>query len=220
MHLLDSRGGADPERAPTAGVSVADAVQPDDLATGRQVRTRNEAHQLFHSGVGVADQVSQRLNDFDEVVRRTVGGHTHRDAAGSVDQQVGEGRGQDDRLDILAVVVRFEVDRVLVQAGRHGERRGRHPAFGVAHGCGAVIGRTEVAVTVDQRQSHGPGLRGPDQRVVDRSIAVRVVLAHDFAHHAGTFHVGPVRPDAHLIHGVEDPALDGFQAVTGIGQSP
>ena len=50
-----------------------------------------------------------------EIVRRDVGGHADGDAAGAVDQQVRELRRQDHRLLLAAVVVRLEVDRLLVE---------------------------------------------------------------------------------------------------------
>jgi hypothetical protein len=62
----------------------------------------------------VLEQMDGRSDDLDEVVRRHVGRHAHRDAARTVDEQVGE-RRQHGRLLELAVVVRDEVDDVLVR---------------------------------------------------------------------------------------------------------
>ena len=53
-----------------------------------------------------------------------VGRHADRDAGGAVDEQVREGRGQDRGLLLLAVVVRPEVDDVLVDAVDHQHRGG------------------------------------------------------------------------------------------------
>ena len=47
----------------------------------------------------------------------------------------------------------------------------------IPHGGGGVVaGRAEVAVAVDQRVAQRPRLRHPDQGVVDRRVAVRVVV--------------------------------------------
>ena len=76
---------------------------------------------------------------------------------------------------------------------------GAMPGLGVARGGGAVVERAEVAVAVDERQAHRERLGHPHEGVVDRLVAVRVVLAHDLADDAAGLHVrrgrgaGPAR---------------------------
>ena len=89
---LDPGGRPHPEAAAAGLVGVADAVEADDLAAGRQVGAGHEPHQPVDVGVGVADQVPQRLHHLDQVVRRHVGGHADRDAGGAVDHEVGDRR--------------------------------------------------------------------------------------------------------------------------------
>ena len=211
-------GGAHPEGAAAGLVGVADAVEPDDLAAGGQVRAGDEAHQVVERCLGVGDQVAQRLDDLDEVVGGDVGGHADRDAGRPVDQQVRDRRGQDHRLGLAGVVVGLEVDGVLVDRGGHRDRSRRHPALGVAHGGGGVVGRAEVAVAVDGRQAHRPVLGHPDERVVDGTVAVRVEATHDLADDAGALDVAAVGPQPHLVHRVEDAALHRLQPVAGVGQ--
>jgi hypothetical protein len=218
VDLLDPRGRPDAERPAPGRVRVTDPVEPDDLAAAGQVGTGDEPHQVLEAGLRVADQVPQRLHDLDQVVRGAVRGHADRDAGGAVDEQVRERGRQHRRLDVLAVVVGAEVDGVGVEVGRHGQRRRRHPALGVPHRRRAVVERAEVPVPVDQGQPHRPRLRGADQGVVDRAVAVRVVLAHHLPDDARALHVRAVGPDAHLLHRVEDPALHGLQPVAGVGQ--
>ena len=153
---LDAGGRAHPERAAAGLVGVADAVEPDDLAAGRQVGAGDEAHQVVERRLRVGDQVLERLDHLDEVVRGDVGGHADRDARRAVDQQVGDRGRQDDRLRLAGVVVGLEVDGVLVDRRRHRDRGRRHPALGVAHRGGRVVGRAEVAVAVDGGQPHRP----------------------------------------------------------------
>ena len=220
MHLLDASGRAHPKRSLSSVVGIVNTIQPDDLAASRQVRPRNEAHQLVDVGVRVLDQMAQRLDDLHQVVRRAVGGHADRDTSRPIDQQVGKGCGEDGRLDIFAVVVRLEVNGVLVQAVGHGRGGWCHAAFRVTH-CGwAVIQRSEVAVTVDEGESHGPRLRGSDERVVDGTVAMRVVLTHDLTDHTGALDVRTVRPYAHLVHRVQDPALHRLEPVPGVRKGP
>ena len=171
--------------------------------------------------VGPVDQRQAGVDDFAEVVRRDVGGHAHGDAAGAVDQQVGDARGQDRRLLLLAVVVVLEVDRVLVEVGHDRHRRPGQAALGVAH-CRRriVVHRAEVALAVDEQQAHGERLGHAHQRVVDREVAVRVVLAHHVADDAGALHVAAVGRVPLFVHREQDAALDGLEAVAHVGQRP
>ncbi len=218
--VLDPRGRTHLERAVAGGVGVADAVEPDDLAAGGQVRAGDEPHDRVEVGTRVLDQVPQRLHDLDEVVRRDVGGHADRDARRPVDQQVGQRRGQHRRLLEPAVVVRLEVDGVLVEGGGHGLGGLVHPDLGVAHRRGRVVGRAEVAVAVQQRQPQRPRLDEPHERVVDGAVAVRVQLAHDLADGTGALDVRAVVPQPHVVHRVEDAPLHGLEPVTRVGQRP
>ena len=47
-----------------------------------------------------------------------------------------------------------------------------------------------------------------------------VILAHHVAHYPGTLFHGPVITNTQLRHAVKHPAMDRFQAVTHIRQSP
>ena len=70
--------------------------------------------------------------------------------------------------------------------------RCRQPALGVARGGGLEVGRAEVAVAVDERVAQREVLGHAHQRVVDRAVAVGVVLAHHVAGDPGALHVRPV----------------------------
>ena len=123
-------------------------------------------------------------------------------------------------LDLARVVV-DEVDGVLVDAVEHRAWRagpggtrcsGRRPAGRRAsRSCpwGAISGwrRREV-------------LAHAHQGVVDRRVAVGVVLAHDVAGDPGALHGGPVGAGAEVVHAPEDPAVHRLEAVAGVGQGP
>ena len=96
---------------------------------------------------------------------------------------------------------------------------GASRALGVAHGGGRVVARrAEVAVAVDQRVAQRPRLRHPDQGVVDRRVAVRVVVTHDVTDDAGALHVAAVGPEAAVEHRVEDLAVYRLEAVAHVRQ--
>src|SRR5262249_13086918 len=70
----------------------------DDLAAKREVWALDLVHELGGRGIGIVDQVDAGPADLAQVVRRDVRGHTDRDAARAVDEQVRELGWQDDRL--------------------------------------------------------------------------------------------------------------------------
>jgi hypothetical protein len=162
--------------------------------------------------------VTGRRNDLHEVVRGHVGGHADRDALGAVDEQVGQGGRQHVRLHVGAVVVRHEVDDVLVEVRDHREGGPRLADLGVPLGGRPVVERPEVAVPVDEREPHGEVLREADHGVVDGRVAVGVELSHDVADDAGGLHVRLVRTQAHLVHLEQDAALDGLEAIACVRQ--
>ena len=91
--------------------------------------------------------------------------------------------------------------------------------LGVAHGRRRIaVHRAEIALPRDQRQAHGEVLRHAHHGVVDRGVAVRVILAHHVADDARGLAEGPRRIVAAFLHGVEDAPLHRLQPVARIGQ--
>ena len=152
-------------------------------------------------------------------MRRDISRHTHRDAGRAVDQQIGKARRQHRGLPLGAVVIVAEFDGVLVDVFGQRMRDLGAAHLGITHGGGRIaIDRAEIALAVDQRQAHGEILRHAHQRIINRLIAMRVILADDVADHAGGFAIGLVPVVAVFVHRIEDTAMHGFQAVTRIRQ--
>jgi hypothetical protein len=217
--LLGVGARAHPHATAAGLVGLADAAVAEDHAAGREVRALHVLQQPVGIDVGIVDVGDGRRDRLAEVVRRDVRGHADGDAARPVDEQVREARRQDRRLRKRAVVVRDEVDGVGVEVAQHLPRERGHARLGVAHGRGGiVVDRAEVALPVDERGAHREVLREADQRVVDRRVAVRVVLAHHVADDAGALRVGPVRLQPRLVHRVQDAAVDRLQSIADVGQ--
>ena len=161
---------------------VATPVVAEDRAAGREVGPEEVLAELVVGELGVLDERLGRVDDLGKVVGRDVRRHPDRDAGRTVEEQVREASRQDRRLHPGAVVVLDEVDRVLVDVGEDlGGDRG-HARLGVAHrGRRVAIDRAVVALAVDERVAQGEVLRHAHEGVVDRLIAVRVVLAHHIA---------------------------------------
>ncbi len=168
----------------------------------------------------VLDQRRAGGRQLADIVRRNIGGHSHRDAGAAVHQELRQARRQHDRLLAGAVVGGPEGDglagELVEQIG--GERL--RAALGVAVGGGRVaVERAEVPVAVDQHVAQREVLRHAHQRLVDRRVAVRVVAAHDGAHDLRALGVLRLVVQAQVVpHPVEDAALHRLQAVAHVGE--
>ena len=222
--LLHRRARVHRDAAVALAIGVPDllAVLPHQGDAGRgEVRPLHELQQVVERRLRVLDQQHRRVDDLLQVVRRDVRRHPHGDARGAVQQQVRQTRGQDHRLFVATVVVRLEVDRVLVDVGDQLFRDRRQPRLGVAHGRRRVaIDAAEVPLSVHERVAHGEVLREAHHRLVHGAVAVRVVATHDVAHDAGRLAVGRARPRAPIEHAPDDASLHRFQAVAHIRQRP
>ena len=147
------------------------------------------------------------------IVRRDVGRHADGDAGGAIGEQVGEIAGEHRGLLLAAVVVRAEVDGVLVDAVEQLRRDLGQPRLGVAVGGGVIaVDIAEIALAVDQRIADGEVLREAGKRVVDRLIAVGMEVAHGVADDLGAFAKLALRLEPELAHGVEHAPVHGLQA--------
>ena len=187
--------GAHAEAAAAGPVGLEDrGAVVDDDAAGGEIGALHQLGELLVRRVGRLDQVQRRVAEFGGIVRRDRGRHADRDAGRAVGQQVGEGAGQHHRLLLRAVIGGAEVDGVLVDAFEQQLRHLGHARFGVAVGGGVIaVDVAEIALPVDQRIARGEILREAHQRVVDRLVAMRVILAHHVADDLGGFLEGRVR---------------------------
>ena len=179
----------------------------------------NDVDEVVDAERGIVDQRDAGVDHFAEIVRRNVGGHADRDAAGAVDQKVREFRRQNRRLLLGAVVVRLEVDGVLVDIVEQVVRDLGQAGFGITHGGGHIaVDRTEIALPVDQRHAHGEILRHADHRIVDRLVAMGMVFTDHVADDARRLAVWLVPVEPVLIHRVENAAMHRLEAVARIRQ--
>ena len=200
-------------------VAFLDASRAVDEACGRKIRRRNDVDQFLDIHFRIFQQRQTGIDHFAHVVRRNIGRHAHRDTGRTVHQQVGEARRQHQRLMLGTVVVRPEIDGLLVQVGQQLVRDARHADFGVTHRRRVIaVHRTEVALTVHQRVAQGKILRHAHDGVVHRRVAVRVVFTDDVADDTRRFLVGLVPVVGQLVHGKQHAAMHRFQAVARIGQ--
>ena len=194
----------------------------EDLAAGGKVRRADELEQLSYVQAPVVDQRNTAVDHLAEVVRRDARRHADRDALRPVDQQIRKPRRQHDRLELRSVVVGAEVDGTLGQLAEELHRDLVEAGLGVPHRRRRIaFERAEVAESEDQRRTHDPILGHPNQRLVDRRIAVGVIPPHHVADDTGALLRLAVRPQVQaVVHQVEDAPMDRLEAVTDIGQRP
>ena len=65
-------------------------------------------------------------------------------------------------------------------------------------------------MTIDKGHAQSEFLRHTNKRVIDRSIAMGVQLAHNFTGYAGTLNVTTVVTQTHFAHLIDDASLNGF----------
>src|SRR3989454_10329957 len=107
--------------------------------------------QVDQLGLRVVDQDDQGVDDLAEVVRRDVRRHSDRDAAGTIDQEIRELRGKDQRLLQRAIQVVHPVDRLLLEVLQHRLGGLRETALRVSHRRGLVLRAPPVSLSVNQR---------------------------------------------------------------------
>ncbi len=159
------------------------------------------------------------LDRLAEVVRRDVGRHPDRDTRRAVHDEVGESRRQHRRLLQAIVEVGDEVDGILVDVLEHRHRDAREAGFRVAVGGRRIaVHRAEVPLTIHQRIAQREVLDHPHQRVVNRHVAVRVILAEHVADDCGALLVGTAGHEPQLVHGVQDAAVHGLEPIAHVGE--
>ncbi len=72
---------------------------------------------------------------------------------------------------------------------------------------------------IDQRIAQAEILRHTCHSVVDRRVAMGMILPQHLADDAGRFFVRSVGPQAQVKHSVENAPLNRFESIAGVGQS-
>ena len=103
---LDLGLAAHDDGAAAEVIGGADAGAAENERAGREIRAGDDLHELVDAERGIVDQREAGVDDLAEIVRRDVGRHADRDAAGAVDEEVREPRRQHHRLALGVVVVR------------------------------------------------------------------------------------------------------------------
>ena len=120
---------------------------------------------------------------------------------------------------VSLIEVRDEIHRVFVDVGQQLLGDIGHARFGVPVSRRRIaIDRPKVALAINQRIAQRKRLRHADHRVVNRGIAVGVIIAEHLTDYLGALHMLAVVQQSHVVHGVQNAAMHRLQAVAHIGQ--
>ena len=205
--------GPHPDAAPAGVVDVLNGFGVEDqLAAGGEIRGQQGLRQV---AVWIFQVGHRGVADLFQIEAAELGGHAHGDAAVGADQNVGEGGGQQGRLLHGVVIVVHEVHGVAVDVFENFPADGgqlclRVPGSGPGHIPG--VGFTEVALGVHKGGQQGPVALGKTHHgIVNGGVAVGV-QAHGLAHDVGRLGP-PAGQQPHFVHGVEQLAVRGLEAV-------
>ena len=219
VHFFHRCAGAHRDAAAAGAVHRFDAAPSHDEARRGEIRAFDVLHELIYGDVRLVDHMAQPVDDLAHIVRRDIGRHAHGDAVGTVHQKIGDARRKHQRLLEGTVVVRHEIDGVLIQIAEHFRSDLRHAHFRITHGRrGVAVDGAEIAVPVHQRIPGGKILRHAHCRFIDGGVAVGMVLAQHVADDAGGFLIGLARQHARFLHGVQNAAVHRLHPVPHIGK--
>src|SRR5579885_2493234 len=199
---------------------VLDALVADDATALTEIGAGDVGHELLDAHLRIVQQGDAGAHDLAQIVRRDVGRKTDCDAAGRVD----DGRaasGQVVRLQHLRflLVGLVQGDSFALHIGHHRRSQGREAHFGVAIGSRSIaVLAAHVTLPLDQGIAHSEGLGHAHGSVVDRGIAVRVIVAQNKANYLGALDRRTAGKIAGLAHPGQDTALHRLQAIASIGQ--
>ena len=147
--------------------------------------------------------------------------HTDTDTGGSVDKKLGEFGRKHRGFHIGFVKGRNHIHSIFLDILQHLFGDTLQTALGVtARSRRVAVSSTEVTLRFDQPLTQTEILPQTHQCIVDRRIAVRVVITHNFTDHFCTLHGLVTFGDAHAVHGIQNTPVHRFQAVTHIGNGP
>ena len=219
FQFLDARLAAHLHAAAAGLEILPHAGDAADRATGREIRSFHVLHQPVERDLGIVDLRADAVDHFTEIVRRHVRCHADGDAGAAIDEEIRESGRENGRLGAGLVVVRDEIDRVLIHVGHERGAEMGHARLGVSHGGRRIaFDRTEVALAIDQPLAHRPRLRHVHERRVNHRLAVRVIVTARVAANFGAFPMLPVGEERQVVHRIKDAALRRLQSVARIRQ--
>ena len=184
----------------------------EDLAAGREIGSQKSGGEI---AVGIFQEGDGGIADFAQIETAELRGHTDSDALVGAHQNIGEGGGQKSGLLHGVIVVVDKVHGVLIDIAEQLGTDGGKLCLSVSAGgpCHvAGVDFTEVSLAVHEGvEQRVITLGKADHGVINSAIAMGV-QTHGLPHDVGGFGA-PAGEQSHLVHGVEQLAVAGLEAI-------
>ena len=218
--LLDHRARAHDDAAAARLLVVLDAGAAVDEAARREVRALDELAQLADrraSGLSISAMIAAMTS------RRLCGGMFVAMPTAMPDEPLtsrfGNAAGRTFGSCRRSSKLGAKSTVFLSMSASSSIAIAREPRFGVPiRRRGVAVDRAEVPLAVDQRIAQREVLHHAHERVVDRRVAVRVVLAEHVADDRRALLVRAARHQAELVHRVQHAPVHRLESVAHVGQ--
>ena len=178
-------------------------------------------HQIRQRCLRIVQHAHAGIDHLGNIVRGNIGSHTNGNTGRAVNQQIGKTAGKHSGLLAAFIEVGIPVDGILIDVPEHFIGQLAHSGLGITVSCGRVaVHVTEVAVAIHHHIAHREILRQADHSIVNRGVAVGVVLTQHITDAGCGLLKRLIGSQTAFVHGVENAAVDRLEAVTHIGQRP
>ena len=215
LYRLRGRGKGYLRNGERPFVDLRDTRPHLDRATAQAVVVARHIHDTARREIGIQLEILPAkvcdtcVNQLVEVMRQDLGRQTYGNTVGALRQQQRELDRKCHGLLVAAIVGAHPLRGLAVEDNLQGKLR--QPSLDIS-ARGSLVAREYVApvtLTIYQQVL----LSELHQRILDRGVTVRVVL-HGLSHNIGDLVVAAV---VAALHGVQDAALHGLQAILQMG---
>ena len=127
-------------------------------------------------------------------MRRNIRSHSYRNTSRTIYQKVRKTGRKHYRLFFCFVKVWPEINSIFIDICKHLHRNFTKSCFRISHRSGSVtVYRTKISMSIHKRISRRPFLRHINQRAINRTVSMRMILTHRIADNTCTFTVRFVR---------------------------
>jgi len=145
--FFDISLAADDDTALARGISFKNILAIINDTASRKIRAFDELHQIFDARLRIFYQVIDGGCQLAQVMRRYISSHTDSDPHRAIQEQIRQLGRQNARLFVAAVIVRDEIDGILIDIQKHLFGNSGKFSLGITHRRRAIaVHRAEVAL--------------------------------------------------------------------------
>ena len=147
-------------------------------------------------------------------MRSKTTGHSNCDTHCAIYKQIRNSAGQVCRLFFFISISQLPINSIFLNISQHFFAGFREFTLCITISCRTIaISATIIAVEVNERISHIPLLAQPNQRSINRAIAVRMETTHRVTNRLSTLYKLLIITITLIEHIPEDSSLDRFQTI-------